>query len=291
MLRELVYLRTMELGKYNVLSMVKEEPAGLFLEDEQGQMAILFKREWDQVFEVGKKLRVFVYNDAENPFIATLEKPNLLLHQFGFLKVVEEGENGAFLDWGIAKDLFVPFAEQQMKMLKGKSYLVYLYLDKVSNRLVASAKVNKFLDKEQPQLQLQQEVDLLIATETDLGYNVIINERYKGLVYRNEVFKPLRMGDRMKGFVKLIREDGKIDVSLQKTGHGRIDLQESRILSKLRESDGFLPFNDNSDPDDIYREFEMSKKTFKRTISGLYKQRLITITEEGISLGNDQQTI
>jgi predicted RNA-binding protein (virulence factor B family) len=169
--------------------------------------------------------------------------------------------------------------------------LVYLYLDKVSNRLVASAKVNKFLDKEQPQLQLQQEVDLLIATETDLGYNVIINERYKGLVYRNEVFKPLRMGDRMKGFVKLIREDGKIDVSLQKTGHGRIDLQESRILSKLRESDGFLPFNDNSDPDDIYREFEMSKKTFKRTISGLYKQRLITITEEGISLGNDQQTI
>ncbi|MFZ5552835.1 MAG: S1 RNA-binding domain-containing protein [Bacteroidota bacterium] len=271
-------------GKYNLLYVTRKTQAGYWLTDDEGNEAILFQRETENEIPAGTEMDVFVYSDAENPFIATLKKPALVLNEFGYLECLSVNSAGAFLNWGIDKDLFVPFREQAKTMEEGKSYLVYLYFDEISQRLTASGKFNKFFEKENITLQPKEEVSLMVADQTELGFNAIINNRYKGLIYRNEIFRPLHTGDRIKGYVKQVREDGKIDLRLQKEGFSHTRDNETIILEKLKEKGGFLPLGDDSSPDEISIVLGISKKSFKKTIGALYKKRLISLEKTGIKL-------
>jgi predicted RNA-binding protein (virulence factor B family) len=193
-------------------------------------------------------------------------------------------EHGAFLDWGLIKDLFVPFREQSRPMEIGERHVVFLYLDQKSSRLIASTKIDRFLENERLTVKEGDEVDLLIWQKTDLGFNAIVNQYHKGLVYANEVFRDLKAGDSLKGYVKKIREENKLDISLQKTGYDSVEPTAQQILDEIKKSAGFLNISDSSSPEDIYKRFQISKKTFKKAIGGLYKQGLIKIAEDGIYL-------
>lgn len=236
-------------------------------------------------YAVGDFLNVFVYLDYLERPIATNLTPKVQLHQFAHLKCVEVNEIGAFMDWGLEKHLFVPFREQRQKMQIGRWYMVYLDLDNKSQRLVGSNKIEKRLSNDEINLEPKQEVDLIVYQKTDLGYSVIINHKNKGLVYDNEIFEPLRIGEELKGYIKQIREDQKIDVSLKPIGyHKAMDEYTERIYQQLIDSDGFLGLNDKSSPEDISDKLQMSKKAFKKAIGSLYKQRMISIEEDGIRL-------
>jgi len=271
-------------GEYNLLYVSRKTQGAFYLTDDEGNEAVLFKRETEEDFENGKELDVFVYSDSENPFIATLKKPAIVCGQFGYLPCIAVNSTGAFLDWGLDKDLFVPFREQAKTMEEGKSYLVYLYFDTISNRLVASGKFNKFITKEGADFEPKQEVDLLIADQTELGFNAIINNKFKGLIFKNEIFKPIRTGDRMKGYIKSVREDGKIDLRIQKLGFSHTKDNEEIILDKLKENNGELGLGDNSSPEEISALLGISKKSFKKSIGALYKKRLITMERDRIKL-------
>jgi hypothetical protein len=217
--------------------------------------------------------------------VATTLVPYVVLNEFALLRVNYVNQVGAFLDWGMEKDILVPFKEQARPMEKGKRYLVYLYLDEKTNRLVASSKTNQFLDNENINLEKNEEVDLIISHITEIGINVIINQKHKGLIYKDEVYDDvIRTGDKVKGYIKNVRPDGKIDVSLHKLGFENIEPNSEIILNELRASRGFLRLNDNSNPEDIKTVLKMSKKTFKKAIGLLYKQKLIEIKEDGIYL-------
>ncbi|RZJ60323.1 MAG: GntR family transcriptional regulator, partial [Flavobacterium sp.] len=231
-----------------------------------------------------EELIVFVYLDHEERPVATTLEPYIYLHEFSLLRVNYTNKFGAFLDWGLEKDLFVPFREQARPMEKGKRYLVYMYLDEKSNRLAGTSKINQYLNNEELTVEEGEEVDLIISHITDMGINVIINEQHKGLMYKDEVYEDLRTGDRMKGYIKTIRPDNKIDVSLQKSGFENIEPNAEKILDELRANRGFLRLNDDSHPEDIKTVLRMSKKTFKKAIGTLYKQKLIEIKEDGIHL-------
>ena len=271
-----------QIGKYNTLRVTRKEPEGCYLTENYDQEAILFKREITEDYNVGDELEVFIYSDSEHPFIATFLQPKIKLNEFAALRVSSVNNVGAFLDWGLPKDLFVPFAEQKQKMEEGRSYLVYLYLDEFTNRLTASARWNKFIQHENEHLEEKQEVDLLIAERTDLGYKVVINNTTLGMLFQNEVLSPLRIGEKTKGYIKAIREDGKIDVRIRKPGVAEINDSERTVLEKLKAGNGYLPFGDKSDPAEIRDELGMSKKTFKQAIGSLYKKRLIKMEDEGI---------
>lgn len=274
----------MELGKYNTLKVAKELPHGLYLADGDENEVLLPTKYIPQGISVGDDLEVFVYNDNENRPIATTLTPNIVLDEFAVLKVKEVNEYGAFLDWGIAKDLFVPFAEQRIKMQEGRSYIVILYYDEESDRLAASSKYSDFVVEDDINLRYNEEVELLIADKTELGYNVIINSEFVGLLFFSDVFKNLRYGEMHKGYIKNIREDSKIDVSLQKQGYKNVEGNLQKIIDKLERNKGYLNLNDKSDPELIYSVFGMSKKTFKKAIGALYKQRIIQIKPDGIYL-------
>jgi predicted RNA-binding protein (virulence factor B family) len=238
-----------------------------------------------KVFEIGEEMSVFVYLDHEERPVATTLVPYVVLNQFALLRVNYVNQVGAFLDWGMEKDILVPYKEQARPMEKGKRYLVYLYLDEKTNRLVASSKTNQFLDNDNINLEKNEEVDLIISHITEIGINVIINQKHKGLIYKDEVYDDaIRTGDKMKGYIKNVRPDGKIDVSLHKLGFENIEPNSEIILNELRASRGFLRLNDNSNPEDIKTVLKMSKKTFKKAIGLLYKQKLIEIKEDGIHL-------
>jgi predicted RNA-binding protein (virulence factor B family) len=274
-----------EIGKYNKLKAIRLTPPGMYLGKENEKEVVLLPNKFiPNDFEVNQEIEVFIYNDSEDRIIATTQEPKIKLHEFACLEVKDVNRNGAFLDWGLEKDLMVPYSEQQVPMREGEYYLVYLYFDDKSNRLVATSKIDRFLEKEQITVKPGDQVDLLIGEDTDLGMNVIINNIHKGLIYHNEIFRDIYPGDRIAGYVKQVREDKKIDVSLQQQGYGNIDPSAEIILEKLRTSDGFLNLNDDSDPEDIQEELQMSKKTFKKAIGALYKQRLIVIEEDGIRL-------
>ena len=274
----------MELGKYNTLKVVKDLPQGLYLEDKNGIEVLLVGKDIPSGTKIGDVLDVFVYKDAENRPIATTRTPKIVLDQFALLKVKEVNELGAFLDWGIAKDLFVPFAERRIKMEKGRSYVVILYYDEESDRLVGSSKYHEFMVDEPVPLKINEEVELIIADKTDLGYNVIINNEFIGLLFNSDIIKNIRYGETCVGFIKTIRPDGKIDVSLQKQGYSGIEPALQNILDKLKRNKGYLNLNDNSDPEIIKEVFGLSKKSFKKALGSLYKQRLITINDDGIYL-------
>lgn len=272
-----------EIGKYNTLKIVRDTQVGLYLSD--GKEDILLPNKYvPREFEVGEELIVFVYLDHEERPVATTLEPYIYLNEFALLRVNYTNKFGAFLDWGLEKDLFAPFREQARPMEKGKRYLVYMYIDEKSNRLAGTSKINQFLSNEELTVEEGEEVDLIISHITEMGINVIINEQHKGLMYKDQVYEDLRTGDRMKGYIKNIRPDNKIDVSLQKAGFENIEPNAEKVLDELRASRGFLRLNDDSHPEDIKTVLKMSKKTFKKAIGTLYKQKLIEIKDDGIYL-------
>lgn len=273
-----------ELGNYNELEVLRDTSVGLFLGSETGTEILLPNKYVPKNIDIGDKIKVFCYLDHEERPISTTLSPTVLRNEFGFLKVVEVNKIGAFLDWGLEKHLLVPFSEQRDKMKEGQWYVVHCYLDDISFRLVGSNKTDKFLDNENLSVRERQEVDLLFTRLTDLGWDVIINNVHKGLVYSNEIYKRVAVGDRAKGYVKKIRSDNKIDISLQPIGENILEPTASLIYEKLKANGGFLALHDKSSPEDIKRELQMSKKTFKKGIGTLYKDRKIEIKEDGIQV-------
>ncbi len=237
-----------------------------------------------QNLSVGDEIVVFIYTDSEDRPVATTLTPAVQRDEFAALQVVAVTSAGAFVDWGLEKDLLVPHREQSRPLSVGQWPVVFVYVDEDTNRLVASSKIDKFLDPDVRDLYEGEEVQLLAYERTDLGYNVIINNRYKGLIYHNEVFRTIRPGDPLIGYIKQIRDDDRVDVSLQRPGFEGIEPNAQRILATLKSEGGFLPLTDNSPPDQIYKSLEMSKKTFKKAIGTLYKERKIVLEEKGIRL-------
>lgn len=274
----------MLLGQYNTLTVLRKTSVGLYLGDDEGNDVLLPNKYILPEYEIGKKIEVFVYKDYEQRWVATNLKPEVCLHEFAYLRVRSSNDIGAFLIWGLEKDLFVPFREQRHKMIAGQSYVVYVTTDEQTQRLIASSKLNKYLSNGELTVDVGQEVELLVFETTPMGYNVIVNQKHKGLIYHDEVFKPVHVGDHLKGFVKTIREDNSIDISLQAKGMVRLEAGAEFILNYLQSHKGFLSLTDKSSADDIALHLQMSKKTFKRSVGILYKQRLISLEEKGIRL-------
>lgn len=273
----------LQIGVYHTLKIDRETKVGLFLVNETDDV-LLPNKYVPNDFTIGDDITVFVYLDHEERPVATTIKPLISLNSFAVLKVNYINKFGAFLNWGMEKDLFVPFKEQARPMEKDKRYIVTMYLDKQTGRLAASSKINQFLDKEPLDVEVGQEVDLMVSHITEIGINVIINGKFRGLAYQNEVFETVSPGYKTKGYIKTIRPDGKIDVSFQKQGFEAIDDSSQQVLEALKQNDGVLRLNDNSHPEEIKSVLKMSKKTFKKAIGSLYKQKLIDINNEGIQL-------
>lgn len=258
---------------------------GMFLGHSSGEDVLLPNKYVPETLAVDDFINVFVYTDSEDRIIATTLLPHIERDEFGVLKVVSVTSFGAFMDWGLEKDLLVPHREQAEPMEVGRSYPVYMYYDQTTDRLVGSTRINKFLEEgTMPDLDKGDEVSLLVYERTDLGHNAVVNNRYRGLLYASETFRQLRPGDQLVGYVKHIRDDFRLDLSLQKPGYQKVEPNAQLILDKLHEAGGFLPLSDKSDPQVIYRTLEMSKKTFKQAIGTLYRERKIVIEEKGISL-------
>lgn len=272
------------LGTYCTLEANRQLEQGFYLSDEEGDEVLLPNKYIPKGMKIGDAISVFIYTDSEDRIIATTLKPKIELYKFACLKCKELTDFGAFLDWGLEKDLFVPFREQKMKMIEGHSYIVYLLNDEESDRLVASAKIHKYFQQEILTVEEGEEVDLLIGERTDLGVNVIINNIHSGLIFQNEIFRHIEFGDRVKGYIKNIREDNKIDVTLQKQGYQNVEPNAARILSYLDKNKGYMSLTDKSSPDEIRVVMEMSKKTFKKALGALYKQKLIRLEKDGVYL-------
>ncbi len=273
-----------EIGKYNKLRVIKEVDFGVYLDGEKEGEILMPLRYVPKECQVGDYVDVFLYLDSEDRLVATTEKPYAQVGEFAMLRVKSANKIGAFLDWGIMKDLLVPFREQKVTMTEERSYLVCIYVDEETQRIAASAKLNKFLDKILPEYTVGQEVDLIIESETDLGYKAIINNSHWGILYENEVFEQLAKGLKLKGYIKKIRTDNKIDLSLHPLGYDKVDPITQMILDELKKERGFIAVSDKSDAELVYRVFGISKKSFKQAVGALYKRRLITIEKDGIRL-------
>lgn len=274
-----------EIGKYNELKILRHTSVGLYLGDVSGEEVLLPKKYCPENYHLDDMIHVFVYRDHEERKVATNITPKIFLNEFAFLQVTQVANVGAFLDWGMEKELLVPFKEQRQRMEEGKWYVVYLNIDTKTDRLYASNHLDKFLQNEEITVKEGDEVDLLVFQKTDLGFSVIINNIHKGLVFENEVFKTIYIGDRLKGFIKKIREDNKIDVSLQPIGYRKFnDVNSETICQILEKNKGFIAITDKSSPEEIYAQFGISKKAFKKAIGALYKQRKIKLEPDGIKL-------
>jgi uncharacterized protein len=272
-----------QIGQYSELEVVKEVDFGVYLDGGKDFGEILLpKRYVPQGLKVGQKVNVFVCTDSEDRIIATTEKPKALVGDFVFLKVVSVSSFGAFLDWGLSKDLLLPLREQKRKLKPGDFCAVKVYLDAKTQRVAASQKLDKFLNQTPPNYGPGQKVALLIVDKTDVGYSAVINSAHRGLLFQNEIFEPLSEGDNRQGFIKKVREDGKIDLTLIKPGYEKVDSISEDILNELKANGGFLEVTDKTPPEIIYRQLKMSKKTFKKAIGALYKKRLIVIEADGI---------
>ena len=271
------------IGEYQVLTIAREMPQGFYLEDKDGDEVLMPRAFMTEEMNLDDEVEVFIYCDSEDMDIATTEKPYLTVGQFAYLHVNDVNEMGAFCDWGVSKELLIPFRNQAYRLAPGGSCIVHLYLDESTDRLVGTTRLRGFLKQTADEdLSMGQEVDLLISSETDLGYSVIINQKYAGLVYEDETHKALNMGEQLKGYIKPIRIDGKIDVSIFPLGVQSIEPTAQKILDKLKQSGGFLPYTDKSDPDHIREIFGVSKKLFKKSIGSLYKQKLVILKKDGI---------
>lgn len=276
-----------EIGKYNTLTVVKVVDFGVYLDGGEWGEILMPKEYVPANCFPDDEVNVFVYFDSEDRIVATTEVPAVQVGEFAYLKVVAVSQVGAFLDWGLRKDLLVPFREQRDPMVEGKYYLVYAYEDKASHRIAASTKIDKYLDQIFPEYEPKQEVNLLIARKTDLGYAVIINNEHWGLVYDNEIFQPLKIGQRTKGYIKAIREDEKLDVSLQAPGYAKIEGLAGIVLEKLKDYNGVLDLSDKSEPEEIYRVFGCSKKNYKKALGTLLKQGFIEISDNEVRLKSE----
>ena len=275
---------SIELGKFNQLEVVKEVDFGLYLDGGDEGEILLPTRYVPEDCKVGDMLNVFLYLDIDERLIATTLTPLVQVGQFACLEVSWVNQFGAFLNWGLMKDLFVPFSEQKMKMQVGRSYVVHAHVDEESYRIVASAKVERYLSKDMPDYAPGAEVDILIWQKTDLGFKAIIDNKYSGLLYENEIFRALETGMQMKAFVKQVREDGKVDLILQKPGQGKVEDFAATLLDYIREQGGHITLHDKSPAEEIYDTFGVSKKTFKKAVGDLYKKHVVLLQENGIEL-------
>jgi predicted RNA-binding protein (virulence factor B family) len=271
------------IGEYNVMKVIKEQPFGLFLDD--GKEGILLpKRFVPKGAKIGDELKVFLYHDGEDRVIATTQQPKGILGDIVKLRVVSVTPHGAFLDWGLMKDIFVPKSKQLTKMLPNGDYLVKIYLDEKTGRLAATEKIEPFLSNEKLTVKEKEVVSLTVFRRTDIGYVVIINNRHTGVLHFNEIYRDIETGDKFEGFIKKILSENKIDVAAGKPGYKRVEDETEKIIRLLKENNGYLPYHDKSSPEEIYSFFGMSKKTFKMTTGNLYKQRKIIFIESGIKL-------
>ena len=274
-----------EVGKYNTLPIVRSVDFGVYLDGGELGEILLPQRYLPEGSQIGDEVEVFVFYDSEDRLIATTERPYAQVGEFAVLKVNSVNPVGVFLDWGlVSKELLVPFREQRAEMFPGKYYVVYLYVDEVSGRIVATAKINRFLQKTPVDYTLNQEVSLLVTQQTELGFKVIIDNAHWGMIYHNEIFKPVHRGDRLTGYVTHIRADEKVDVALQPVGYSGVDTLSQEILDAIHRNGGAIPYNDKSDADAIAEAFGCSKKNFKKAVGALYRQRLIEILDDGIRL-------
>lgn len=273
-----------EIGKVNHLYVVKEVDFGIYLDGGDLGEILMPKRYVPEGTQPEDTIEAFIYLDSEDRLVATTEKPLAMVEEFALLEVVSITPVGAFLNWGLPKDLFVPFREQRQPMEEGKKYLVYVYVDTNSKRIAASSKIENYLDNIPIDYDIDEEVDLIVVNQTDLGYNAIIDNSHLGVIFKNEVFQPLSPGDKIQGFIKKIRTDGKIDLCLQKAGYEKISEFADKIVAELQKREGFLALTDKSSPEEIYKTFKFSKKNFKAAIGALYKKRIITLEENGIRL-------
>ena len=273
-----------QLGKYNLLEVVKEVDFGMYLDGDEDGEILLPKRYVPEGCKPGDVLNVFIYLDMDERLVATTLDPYVQVGEFACLEVAWVNQFGAFLDWGLMKDLFVPFREQKAKMQKGGRYIVHVHLDDESYRIVASAKVEHYLSKEKPTYKPGEEVHILVWQRTDLGYKVIVDNQFSGMLFHNEIFQPLEMGMQMKAFVKHVREDGKIDLVLQRSGAKNVEDFAEVLLQFIKDNNGYTSVNDKTDAETIYQIFGVSKKTFKKAVGDLYKKRLIILEPDGIRL-------
>jgi hypothetical protein len=272
------------LGENNTLTILRDTEPGLFLGDDSGNDVLLPNRYVPKTFELDDKIEVFVYLDNEERPVATTDRPYIMKGQFALLRCNQVTDFGAFLDWGLVKELFCPFREQAFKMKSGGWYLVHCYLDDETERLVASSKTNRFLDNKELTVAQFEEVDLIVSHPSDIGMNVIVNGIHSGLVFSDDIFKDISIGDRLKGIVKKVRPDNKLDISLNQIGYRNIEPNAEFILNELHDNGGFIALHDKSTPEDIKNVVQMSKKSFKKAIGTLYKERQIEIKEDGIYL-------
>jgi len=278
-----------EIGKPNNLRVVKTVDFGVYLDGEEFGEILLPKKYVPNNCKKDSSIEVFIYLDSEDRIIATTQKPFAKVSEFASLKVVSISTVGSFLNWGLEKDLLVPYREQKQRMIEGKYYVVYVYLDVKSGRIAASTKLNKYLNKIPMDFPIGQEVELLICDKTENGINAIINGTHMGMIYNNDIFMNLKSGQKIKGFIKNIRDDKKIDLVLQKPGFEKIDDSAQIILDLLKKQDGFIAVTDRTPPKVINKIFGVSKKTFKKAVGTLFKKRLITIEEKGIKLNNPME--
>ena len=274
----------LNIGNYNTLRIIKILSFGAYLDGGEGKEILLPTRYVPNGAQVGDDVEVFIYHDNEGRLIATTLHPKAVVGEFAFMQVKSVNTTGAFLDWGLMKDLLVPYKEQKLTMREGKWYLVYVRLDHVTGRIMASARIEKFLNNIPPKYKFNQEVDLLVADDTEIGYKVIVNNLHWGMVYHNQVFQRLEKGEHLKGYVKEIREDDKLDISLAPLGYQKVDGVAQTILQALQMQNGFLPVHDKSDPEVIYSLFRCSKKAFEQAIGALYRQHRIALEPDGIRL-------
>ncbi len=277
-----------KIGQYNTLRVSKFVDFGLYLDDEDGGEILLPRKYIPKDINIDDMLKVFIYADSDDTIIATTLTPHACVGEAAYLRVAAVNNIGAFLDWGLAKDVLVPFAEQHRKMEVGRSYIVFLYIDKYADRVVASSKINKFIkdtvpDNDKP-FKEKQAIDLIIAGKTDIGYKAIINNSYFGVLYEADVFQKITFGQKITGFIKTIREDNKIDLTLQLNNQNSRDSLADKILRHLKNNNGELTITDKSKPEDIYKLFSVSKSNYKKALGGLYKKRLITISKDKVQL-------
>ncbi len=274
-----------QLGKYNELEVAREVEFGIYVTDGEGVEMLMPAKYVPAGTQVGDKLRCFVYQDSEARLIATTERPYAQVGEIASLEIKAVNEVGAFADWGTSKELLIPHREQPKEMEAGRRYLIYIYVDEVSGRIVGTARLDKYLDNVPAPFEPNEEVEILVWKPTPLGYKVIINQSHTGLIYKNQIFQPIHLGERLRAWVKEVRDDEKIDLSLQPMGYRRvIDSAEAVVLRALHLHGGFLPLTDKSDPEQIAAELQMSKKNFKKAVGALYKQQRITLEENGLRL-------
>lgn len=273
-----------QVGRYNKLRVIKKVDFGMYLDGNHAGEILLPKRFVPAGLKEHDEVEVFLYHDSDDRIIATTQKPFAQVDDIALLKVVGTTKQGAFLDWGLMKDVFLPLSQQTTRIHEGDSYIVKLYIDERTGRIAATQRIERYLSNDELTVKEKDAVDMLIYQRTDIGYKVIINNLHTGVLHYNEVFRELEIGDKEKGFVKTIREDNKIDVALGEAGYKKVESETDKILRLLAENNGYLPYHDKSDPEDIYDFFGISKKVFKMATGALYKQRKIEFTQSGIKL-------